>query len=53
MHSHPHVNLSRYRTVRAIVGVWLTGVVLAAFLLDIPKINIASVLVGRRFSQRG
>ncbi len=34
------VNIKRYTLVRNIVIVWVTGVILAAFLLDIPKINI-------------
>ncbi|MEX0821261.1 MAG: cytochrome c biogenesis protein CcsA [Rhodothermales bacterium] len=31
---------SAYRSIRNAVAVWLTAVILAAFLLDIPKINI-------------
>lgn len=38
--SHPHINLSRYRLVRSIVFVWLTGVLFAGFLLNIPRISI-------------
>lgn len=39
--SHPvSVNLPRYRLVRNVVAVWLTLVVLAGFLIDIPRINI-------------
>lgn len=34
------VNLRRYRLVRNVVVAWMTAVVLAAFLLDIPRINI-------------
>lgn len=34
------VNVRRYRIVRNIVLIWLTAMILAAFLLDIPKINI-------------
>lgn len=34
------VNLRRYRFVRTAVVVWMTAVVLGAFLLDIPRINI-------------
>ncbi len=34
------VNVSRYRLVRNLVAVWLTLVVLAGFLIDIPRINI-------------
>jgi heme exporter protein C len=33
-------NLRRYRLIRAGVVVWLTAVILAAFLLDIPRIKI-------------
>lgn len=38
--SHPHINLSRYRLVRSIVFVWLTVVLFAGFLLNIPRISI-------------
>ena len=34
------VNVARYRLVRNIVLAWLTVVILAGFLLEIPKINI-------------
>ncbi len=34
------VNLSRYRIVRALVVGWMTLVLLGAFLLEIPRINI-------------
>ncbi len=34
------INLPRYRVVRTVVLAWLTLVVLGAFLLDIPRINI-------------
>jgi len=38
--THPHINISRYRIVRSVVFVWLTGVLLAGFLLNIPRISI-------------
>ncbi|MEX1055086.1 MAG: cytochrome c biogenesis protein CcsA [Rhodothermales bacterium] len=38
--SEPEPNLRRYRWIRAGVIGWLTAVILAAFLLDIPKIKI-------------
>ncbi len=38
--SHPHINLSRYRVVRSIVFVWLTVILFAGFLLNIPRISI-------------
>ena len=38
--AEPVVNLKRYLLVRNLVIVWVTCVVLAAFLLNIPKINI-------------
>lgn len=34
------INLPRYRVVRTVVFVWLTLVLLGAFLLQIPRINI-------------
>jgi heme exporter protein C len=34
------VNLRRYRTVRTAVLLWLTAVVVAGFVVDIPRINI-------------
>ncbi len=37
---HPYVNLRRYRTVRTTVICWLTLVILAGFLLNIPRIKI-------------
>ena len=36
----PVVNLRRYTIVRNIIIVWMTVVIFAAFLLNIPKINI-------------
>src|SRR5690606_11244241 len=36
----PTVNLKRYRFVRNTVVVWMTAVVLGAFLLEIPRIDI-------------
>jgi heme exporter protein C len=36
----PQVNVRRYRWVRNGVVAWLTAVLLGAFLLDIPRINI-------------
>lgn len=36
----PAVNVARYRLVRNVVLIWLTGVVLAGFLVDIPRIKI-------------
>ena len=38
--AEPVVNLKRYLLVRNLLIVWVTCVVLAAFLLNIPKINI-------------
>ena len=38
--AEPVVNLKRYLLVRNLVIVWVTCVLLAAFLLNIPKINI-------------
>lgn len=38
--SYQRVNEKRYTLVRNIVFVWVTGVLLAGFLLNIPKINI-------------
>ena len=38
--AEPVVNLKRYLLVRNLVIIWVTCVVLAAFLLNIPKINI-------------
>lgn len=38
--TRPAVNLRRYRFVRNAVVAWMTAVLLAAFLLDIPRINI-------------
>ncbi len=40
MREHPEVRLDRYCFVRNFVFVWLTLVVLASFLFNIPKINI-------------
>ncbi len=37
---HPEVNVKRYQLVRNLVIGWLTIVILAAFVLDIPRINI-------------
>ncbi len=34
------VNVGRYRLVRAVVVVWMTAVLLGAFLLEIPRMNI-------------
>jgi heme exporter protein C len=34
------VNVKRYQIVRNVVVFWLTAVIVAAFLLDIPRINI-------------
>lgn len=34
------VNAGTYRLIRNVVLVWMTAVILAAFLLDIPRINI-------------
>ncbi len=34
------VNLRRYRIIRNVVVVWLTAMILAAFLRDIPRLNI-------------
>lgn len=34
------VDIKKYRLIRNVVAVWLTAVVLAAFLLEIPRINI-------------
>ncbi len=34
------VHITRYRVIRNLVLAWLTGMILAAFLLDIPRINI-------------
>ncbi len=35
-----HVNMKWYRTGRMVVALWLTAVILGAFLLAIPRINI-------------
>ena len=35
-----YINIKRYQLVRNVVVFWLTAVILAAFLLDIPRINI-------------
>lgn len=40
MTEHPHVNIKRYRLIRTIVIVWMSVVLFAAFLLNIPRINI-------------
>ncbi len=34
------INLKRYRLVRNVVILWLTAVIFAAFLVDVPRINI-------------
>ncbi len=39
-HSLPTVNVRRYRIVRAVVAGWMTLMLLGAFLLSIPRINI-------------
>ena len=38
--SKPPLNLRRYRIIRNVVIAWMTAVILAAFLLQIPRINI-------------
>ena len=40
MMSHASVNLKKYHLIRNLVFGWVTIVLLAGFLLDIPKINI-------------
>lgn len=40
MTDHPQVRIARYKRIRTIVVVWITLVICAAFLFNIPKINI-------------
>lgn len=40
MNEHPHVRIGRYTVVRNTVFLWLTAVVVAGFLVNIPRINI-------------
>ena len=40
MHKHPHINLKKYRVIRNVVIIWMTAILFAAFLFEIPRINI-------------